>query len=760
MDRIIQPYPGPNSGFPARPDALPVPGVGVVVAAPAAKSAADFVRALRRRVWLVLLVALVVIVPASILVIRQPDRYRATAQIEINPPKFDPALAGLLVHGSATPLDRDSIDKYVPNRLAILKGRALAEKVVGDPSPAVRAVLGPGGDPAAELINGLTIVRLPGTNVFDIHLDGRDPAWVATMLNALIEQFKKGARYDSKAAIDLSIQNATKSQEKLERGEIDGLRTIERNIEKLILSEPIFAPNGSNILEEELLLKKSILAQKQFRFDDLTHQQQVARLYPNLNAQGAPSPAQQRIDKLLALKEQLVEQSYKVARIARNPSTDPVSQQLARKIRDVGAELDRLQNQPVAIAPDLSRMTLTRSRDEIHKIEDEVRSLLDKMKTTMPTYQKYQALVRQREERAQEIATMKSRLQAFQMLADAQSEPVNAIQSASEPTSPSGPARTRNLVVVIILGVGLGIALVCALEWIDRRVKVPEHLTSGLSLPLFGVVPRIQRLARVHRGGHLWTPGDPDSPAADAYRNLRASLLGVNGRQGPLVTLLVTSAKASEGKSTTALNLAATCARAGERTLLMDCDLRRPSLGEVFNDDSANVGLVDCLRGELPWQRAVVRTDIANLDFLPTGDPSGTPIEMLGSLELRQLVTALAGYYDRVILDGPAVLGLADCRMLGQVVDSSLLVVRSGAHELRPLQRAKGMLEQSRVPIAGVVFNGLTDDLKNWSSYGPDTPYSYGPDAANRAEERITRGLDAPTDRAADARASASATGA
>src|SRR5262249_12897048 len=249
---------------------------------------------------------------------------------------------------------------------------------------------------------------------------------------------------------------------------------------------------------------------------------------------------------------------------------------------------------------------------------------------------------------------------------------------------------------------------------------------GGLALPLFGVIPRIRRTALLHRGGHLWTPGAPDSVEADAYRNLRASLLGVSDRRGPIVTLLVTSAKAGEGKSTTALNLAATCARAGERTLLMDVDLRRPSLGCVFQDEPENpLGLVDVLRGDRPWQRTVVRTDIANLDFLPTGDTQGIPIEILGTLELRQLIRGLSNHYDRVILDGPAILGLADCRMLGRLVNASILVVRSGAQELSPLQHAKSMLEQSHVVIAGVVFNGLFEDLRTGASYGPEPPYGY-----------------------------------
>jgi capsular exopolysaccharide synthesis family protein len=314
------------------------------------------------------------------------------------------------------------------------------------------------------------------------------------------------------------------------------------------------------------------------------------------------------------------------------------------------------------------------------------------------------------------------------------SDCVRVVGNVVEPSVPIKPNRPMLIGFGLFASIGLGVAAVCLLEYIDHSVKIPEHVTHGLTLPLLGVVPRIRRTALTHRGGHLWTPGAPDSVEADAYRNVRASLLGISDKRGPIVTLLVTSAKAGEGKSTTALNLAATCARAGERTLLLDVDLRRPSLAEVFIEpDSSSVvhGLVEVLRGEMPWQRTVRHTEIPNLDFIPTGDTRDIPIEILGTLELRQLLLALTHHYDRVILDGPAVLGLADCRVLGRIIDASLLVVRSGSHHLMTLHRAKAMLEQSHVAIAGVVFNGLTDDMDNWSSYGYD-PLPLG-DARPRA---------------------------
>jgi capsular exopolysaccharide synthesis family protein len=339
------------------------------------------------------------------------------------------------------------------------------------------------------------------------------------------------------------------------------------------------------------------------------------------------------------------------------------------------------------------------------------------------------------------IAEMERDIAAFEILAKSQKDPVQAPENVVEPTVPIKPNRLITIALGLIVSFGLGFGLVFALEHLDHSVREPEHVSHGLATPLLGVVPRITRTALTHRGGHLWTSEAPDSLAADAFRNVRASLLGVADRNGPIISLLVTSAKAGDGKSTAALNLAATCARAGERTLLLDVDLRRPSLNDVFpaepDDDDSRLGLVDVLKGEAPWQRTLRRTDLHNLDFIPTGDPSKVPIEVLGTLELRQLLSALSHHYDRVILDGPAVLGMADCRVLGRMVDASVLVVRAGAHQIMTLQRAKAVLEQSQVEIAGVIVNSLSEGVKNWSSYGY-------PPAPTRPLNRPDRALAAP----------------
>ena len=467
----------------------------------------------------------------------------------------------------------------------------------------------------------------------------------------------------------------------------------------------------------------ALMNQKQIRMGELSQQMMIAEMYPKLDMSGDAAARASRLAQLEKEKRKGVMVLKGLKRTLRNFDNDLAVRYYSELLTDVMDEMDELRKIGKPTVANPTETILEGYRREFEADRETHQELLKKMQETLPVHQRVLTMMEERREKHRQLGAMQLRLAEFDILSHSLTEKdfVKVPDIVAEPSVPVKPNRPLLIAVALVVSFGMGIGLVCLLEHIDHSVKVPEHVSHGLTLPLLGVVPRIRRTALTQRGRHLWTPGASDPLASDAYRNVRASLLGVSDRRGPIVTLLVTSAKAGEGKSTTALNLAATCALAGERTLLLDIDFRRPTLAEVFIDDGedkAAPGVVDVLRGELPWQRTLHHTRIPNLDFIPTGDTRDTPIEILGTLELRQLLMALSHHYDRVILDGPAVLGLADCRFLGRIVDASLLVVRSGSHQLTTLHRAKAMLEQSHVAIAGVVFNGLTEDIENWSSYG------------------------------------------
>ena len=695
------------------------------------KTPSNYLKALRRRFWLVMAIAVPLSIVGCIYVLRMPPVFIVKAEIEINPPEYDPALA-TLVSRDIGRHDPGTQERYIPNRAAQLKSSRLLDRVVNDSS--LVSELSQYEDPASELFRSLTVTPLQKNgNTFIVSLEGNDAARTKKLLETLLRIFKSDARTDNGNKIVGTMDYATENLEKL----VNELKDLDKEIVNVFSSNSTIGPGGRNIIEERYVNLSTIMTQKQMRLGEISQQMMMAEMFPKTEISGDAMSRAGRIAQLEMEKRKDVRILKNLKKSIRHFDTDPAAKHWAGMLDEVMDELDELQSIGTKPAPNPTGMILDQYQRELEADKEEQGDLLKKMQETIPAHQKILTMMREREDKAKRVSEMRRSLTEFELLSRTMTATdfVKIQTSIAEPSTPSKPNRPLLIIMSLVMSLGLGVGLVCLLEHVDYSVKVPEHASYGLTLPLLGVVPRIRRTALTQRGRHLWTPGASESIASDAYRNIRASLLGVADRIGPMVTLLVTSAKAGEGKSTTALNLAATCALAGERTLLLDVDFRRPTLAEVFiedEDSDTTPGVVDVLRGEVPWQRTLRHTRIPNLDFIPTGDTRDTPIEILGTLELRQFLLALSHHYDRVILDGPAVLGLADCRFLGRIVDASLLVVRSGSHQMMTLHRAKAMLEQSHVAIAGVVFNGLTEDLENWSSYG------YGDEQAGTVRFELT----------------------
>jgi len=703
-------------GISQRSATAPAPSPLIVNPA-ATKTTSNYLQALRRRFWMVLSISVPLAIGAAILVLKMPPVYLAKTEIKINPPEIDPALGALVTHDIGRG-ESASAGQFVPNHEALLRNMSLHERVVSDPSLAAEA--SQYLDPAFELFKTLTVTQWKKTNWFIVTLEANDPARAKKLLDVLLDKFKEEVTTENAEKLKAITEFAEDSLKKLKAS----LKALDESITLTLREKRTIGPGGRSILEDQYVNLSTLLQQKTSKLDEIQQQRLYAEMFPKFQSDPRADARESRIAQLEAQAKKHKSVLAHMKRTIRNFDRDPAANVWARSLDEILDELEKLRSIKTEMPASPTEMLIEQYNREIENDRIEQDKLLAKMQDSIPDYQSIMAKLHDREEKASQIAKAEEKLADFEILKQSlvSSDCVRIPKSGvAEPTVPTKPNRPMLIVMGLLASLGLGIGLVCLLEHIDHSVKVPEHVSHGLTLALLGVVPRIRRTSLTHRGGHLWTSATPDSIEADAYRNVRASLLGIADKRGPIVTLLVTSAKAGEGKSTTALNLAATCARAGERTLLLDIDLRRPSLAGVFIEDqqAGDVpGLVDVLRGELPWQRTVRHTELPNLDFIPTGDTRAIPIEILGTRELRQVLLALSHHYDRVILDGPAVLGLADCRVLGRIVDAALLVVRSGSHQLTTLHRAKGMLEQSHVVIAGVVFNGLTEDLDNWSSYG------------------------------------------
>lgn len=278
---------------------------------------------------------------------------------------------------------------------------------------------------------------------------------------------------------------------------------------------------------------------------------------------------------------------------------------------------------------------------------------------------------------------------------------LNVVMPAQADARPVRPRTYLDTLIGGVLGFLVGLAVVFILEYRDDAIRTPADASGPLGLPVLGIIDRIAgRLPRAR----VLISMSTSSPPAEAYRIIRSAISFSTGGRF-LRSLVVTSPGGGEGRSLTAANLAIIMARGGMNTVLVDADLRNPVQHELFGLPNKK-GLADAVReGEASLDEVLQRTDEPGLMLLAGSEPTANAADLLASLRMRELVSALERRADMVILDSPAVLGLTDASVLSNGADGVLMVVKSGATRLSTARQALSSLRQARANVIGVVVN-------------------------------------------------------
>ncbi len=292
------------------------------------------------------------------------------------------------------------------------------------------------------------------------------------------------------------------------------------------------------------------------------------------------------------------------------------------------------------------------------------------------------------------------------LLAAVGSESVSIVEPAFPPRDPIEPNQPRNLALGLLAGLAGGVALAFVFENLDPTIRSSERLERIAEVPVLAALPR----ARVPVEPQRWQVSEVKRysawPTGEAYRILRTSLEAMLGGSNPKI-LLCTSPGAKDGKSTVAANLALALAQGGHRVALLDCDLRKPRLHQIFR--LANVrGLGDVLAGddgEEPNTNDLWQVPMDGLDLLVSGGLPPNPTELLRSDRMLSLLMAAASKRNFVLLDGPPVLNFADAGVLAAEVDGVLLVVGRGRATEQGTRQALRRLERVKANVIGVVLN-------------------------------------------------------
>jgi capsular exopolysaccharide synthesis family protein len=301
---------------------------------------------------------------------------------------------------------------------------------------------------------------------------------------------------------------------------------------------------------------------------------------------------------------------------------------------------------------------------------------------------------------------------------------VSILDVATASGMPTYPVRSRFLTMGILAGALVGFGLVWLRELLDHRLRSVEEIASVLQLPVIGALPYFGDRSSKSQTGQL-VALSPRSTSAEAVRTLRTALhFGLTGRD--VKAILVTSPSPGDGKSTIASNLALALAQADQRVLLLDADLRKPSQHKIF-ELSRDVGLSSILADRRPIEEAIVPNVLGLLDVLPAGPTPKNPVELLNNGYFAELLDKLREKYDRIIIDSPPVMPIADARVIAALSDATLLVLRAERSTRRMSIGARDELWRVRATRIGVVVNGVPQRKLGPYGYGYGQEYgSYG----------------------------------
>jgi polysaccharide biosynthesis transport protein len=318
-------------------------------------------------------------------------------------------------------------------------------------------------------------------------------------------------------------------------------------------------------------------------------------------------------------------------------------------------------------------------------------------------------------------AVLKEQLAQMQVSGAVDTGAVVLVTPAQTPTAPSSPSPTRDGLLGLAAGVVLGLGLAFLRDSLDDKLASTETVEQVGGAPVLAMTPMVRSWRRQPL---VVVVSDPTSPAAESYRSLRTSLQFAR-QEGHFRCIVVTSPGAAEGKTATLANLGVVFAQAGERVVLVSCDLRRPRIGAFFGLDE-RVGLTNVLLGQQRLEQVVLRVpDFDQLSLLPAGPVPPNPAELLNSGRMEDVFATLREHFDLVLIDSPPVLPVTDAAILSRYADATLVLVAAGQTRRGDLHRAVEKLNQVRATILGIVLNKVSKQTGR--NYGSSYGYSYKP---------------------------------
>lgn len=668
--------------------------------------------------------------------------------------------------------DNDWNNEYLNTQIRVLTSRSLAKKVINElqrvpgqeslnPAPkqgSLQKILGmnqKGADSDAQMTGAVSgflgsfgVSNIKDTRLLQVSYISPDPKLAARAVNTLFDKFiefnlemkaestKQAAEFLTAQIEEMRRNLAQKEQELQEYGKRKELYYI-RGEDSTVVQKLSDLNSAYTAAQIERINKEAIYRELKGKpFDN----------YPDV-----------RVNSLI--------QGLKQEFSARESEIKKKSQ----IFQDSYPEMQRLRSQQEGLQKRINEETADIARKSLNQAEAEYQAALKKENYLVELLNQQKGSVVSSNANAIYYNSLKIEVQNMTNLLDfltrrqkesmlssrlegLQTSNIKIVDRAEIPQRAFSPNKQRTLLLALMLGLGGGIFLIFALNYLDNTVKSPEEVEKLLHLPALGFIPAVgakpghsyyqhyysdrkkEQSEKKIKSVELVNLKDPESTFAEHYRNIRTSLLLSTPDQPPKI-MVVTSALPQEGKTVTVINLAVAFTQLGKKVLVIDGDLRRPRLHKIFRIKNL-AGITSLLVGRSRLEDIIYRyPGEPNLHIIPSGPIPPNPVELVISKGMGEMMAKLRQHYDFIFIDAPPLMGISDAILLGEHADGLLLVAWGGKTPRKVIEKAKTEIEKYNVKLFGLILNKV--NLRRFAYAYSSYHYKYGSyreDEEKRAE--------------------------